>query len=51
MLKRKREEYDEIVQNYFGDFSTENVLSAAGSNGQDQKGKIQMSEFEKKNLK
>ena len=50
MLERKREEYQEIVRNYFGDFSTENVLGAAGGNGSDDKG-IQMSEFEKKNLK
>ena len=50
MLKRKREEYQEIVRKYFGDFSNENVLSAAGNNNSDQNG-IHMSEFERKNFR
>lgn len=50
MLKRKREEYQEIVRKYFGDFSNENVLSAAGNNNSDENG-IHMSEFERKNFR
>jgi hypothetical protein len=53
MLKRKREEYFQIAKNYFGDFSTEAVQDLLN---QDSKhsistSKIQLSDFEKRNLK
>lgn len=52
MLLRKREEYQEIVIKYFGDFSNESILSAAGgsNNNSDENG-IHMSEFERKNFR
>jgi len=46
-LKRKREEYAQIVQNYFGNFSLDAVTEIANK----PNGVVQLSEFEKKNLK
>jgi hypothetical protein len=52
MLLRKREEYQEIVIKYFGDFSNESILSAAGgSNNNSDQNSIHMSEFERKNFR
>ena len=53
MLARKREEYFQIVKNYFGDFSNESVQDLLNQDNKNQisSAKIQLSDFEKRNLK
>ena len=53
MLTRKREEYFQIVKNYFGDFSNEAVQELLNQDNKNQisSAKIQLSDFEKRNLK
>jgi len=49
MLSRKREEYNEIVKNYFGDFSHSSVNDLLQSENDSKS--IKLSDFEKKNFK
>jgi hypothetical protein len=53
MLGRKREEYFQIVKNYFGDFSNEAVQDLLNQDNKNRisSAKIQLSDFEKRNLK
>lgn len=52
-LKRKRNQYFEIVKNYFGDFENESVTSLVPDSKATTRtqSKISLSEFEKKNFK
>lgn len=56
-LERKRNEYYEIVKNYFGDFNNESVQTlvvdgrGAETKPSQSKSNISLSEFEKKNFK
>lgn len=53
MLARKREEYFQIVNNYFGDFTNDAVQDLLNQDSKNHisSAKINLSDFEKRNLK